>query len=289
MISTSKSSSITMSTASTTANIDMPSNSTSKSNHDNAPLHIQTANSPNSSLNHWEISLSDPPNKMQHLNTAPSQESADKDHTSYLYLLADIALQDTNNPNKIQNSEKTQEPDTYVCKFILNRTPSQFCNQKFLLANDLKKHMEIHTIIQYYTCGFCHKKFETPDLIKKHESTHIGAQSLVCNTCKKVCKTKSSLSQHMRTHTGEKPYSCKTCGKRFAHSSNVTQHLSTHTGEKPFTCEICGKTFTQASNRNEHIYIHTQNKRFSCDVCGAKFLRKYDLTTHRLKTHTAVK
>ena len=250
-----------MSTASTTANIDMPSNSTSKSNHNNAPLHIQTANSPNSSLNHWEISLSDPPNKMQHLNTAPSQESADKDHTSYLYLLADIALQDTNNPNKIQNSEKTQEPDTYVCKFILNRTPSQFCNQKFLLANDLKKHMEIH----------------------------IKAQSFVCKICNKVCKRKSNLTQHLRTHTGEKPYSCKTCGKRFAHSSNVTQHLSTHTGEKPFTCEICGKTFTQASNRNEHIYIHTQNKRFSCDVCGETFSRKSSLIIHTRNIQTAGK
>jgi hypothetical protein len=70
----------------------------------------------------------------KHLNTAPSQESADKDHTSNLHLLAYIALLQTKNPNKIQNSEKTQEPNTYVCKFILNRTPSQFCNQKFLLG-----------------------------------------------------------------------------------------------------------------------------------------------------------
>jgi hypothetical protein len=61
------------------ANIDMPSNSTSKSNHNNAPLHIQTANSPNSSLNHWEITQADQLNKTQHLNTLYSQENTDSD------------------------------------------------------------------------------------------------------------------------------------------------------------------------------------------------------------------
>jgi hypothetical protein len=81
-----------MLTAGTTANINSPSNSTGKSNHDNAPLPIQTANSPDSSLNHWEITQTNPSKKAQHLNTAPSQESADKDYTSSLDFLADLML-----------------------------------------------------------------------------------------------------------------------------------------------------------------------------------------------------
>jgi hypothetical protein len=77
-------------------NANTPSPSTDKetrdeSNHGNAPSPIQTANSPNSSLNNWEITQVDLPT--QHLNTVSSQENSANDPTPGLHLLSDAAMQ----------------------------------------------------------------------------------------------------------------------------------------------------------------------------------------------------
>lgn len=168
------------------------------------------------------------------------------------------------------------------------------CKKKFLGANDLRKHVRIHTNERPYVCNECGQGFRQAGSLKnhivcKHSPGLQNKDIFVCNYCSKAFPIKERLRLHLRTHTGDKPYECEHCEKKFARGGQLAQHLRTHTGSKPYICHVCNSTFTCSANLKLHMNRHLEIRNYICDICGKSFFRRDALKKHLNCYHANVK
>ncbi|XP_035660912.1 zinc finger protein 233-like [Branchiostoma floridae] len=106
-------------------------------------------------------------------------------------------------------------------------------------------------------CEVCGRQFSRADNLARHMHIHTGEKPYRCVECSRQFSRRDHLKTHMLTHMGEKPYKCEECSRQFSQHSGLQKHLLTHTGEKPYRCEKCSKQFRQLIHLKTHMRTHT--------------------------------
>lgn len=189
---------------------------------------------------------------------------------------------------------------TFACKQTLARHKKThqenlknklctFCGKGFLRADDLKRHIRIHTGERPYACQLCPKKYKQSSELKDHVKSHSDA-SYVCTECGKSLASRNGLYVHMKVHRGEKNWQCKFCVKKFVTNGELNSHVShIHSKEKPYLCLYtgCTRAFTTNLSLQTHMRAHSGDRLFKCTDCGKCLSTSSSLHEHK-RIHTGV-
>ncbi|XP_055529700.1 zinc finger protein 628-like isoform X2 [Wyeomyia smithii] len=85
------------------------------------------------------------------------------------------------------------------------------CSRPFRNTYTLKRHMNLHTEQNLYTCEYCGKKFNDRSNWKIHLRAHTGESLLRCAVCFKTFISPSTLKYHLRAHRKLQIYECRLC------------------------------------------------------------------------------
>ncbi|KAM9028344.1 PR domain zinc finger protein 5 isoform 10-T10 [Ara ararauna] len=161
------------------------------------------------------------------------------------------------------------------------------CNKKCSSAANLQEHRKVHEIFE---CQECDKKFILANQLKRHMITHSEKRPYTCEVCNKSFKRLDQVTAHKIIHSEDKPYKCKLCGKGFAHRNVYKNHkkvqhrqqhcklphsvssiylnpvleeppVETHSEERPFQCEECKALFRTPFSLQRHLLIHNNSHR----------------------------
>lgn len=160
----------------------------------------------------------------------------------------------------------------------------ELCGTTFISISGLNSHHQsVHEKIRRHECSACGRKFVLKNNLTKHLTTHTGEKPFVCEVCGKTNRTKGDLKTHMRVHAPP-AQKCDVCGIMLSTKSGLVYHRRTHTGERPYSCSICGDAFKDSGILKQHMSIHNDSRDFVCELCDATFkLNKY-LKQH-MRTH----
>ena len=192
------------------------------------------------------------------------------------------------------------------------------CFKKFGRKSHLKRHVKLHTILEYHDCEICGKRFNQGAYLRAHMKTvHAAVKTELekiyeCPVCNREFGRMSHLKRHMKLHVGGTTYDCSICGKSFLQNSNLKSHMKCHmeldtsigeglikkhvnveTNEEYYECDLCGKSFALLSSLKAHINtLHIVckelDKTFECTYCGKQFGRNSHLKRH-VKLHVGGK
>ena len=136
------------------------------------------------------------------------------------------------------------------------------CQKKFLLRNNLEKHLRnVHNQGEgnKYFCPTCGKQFYYKDDLRNHIPVHAGELNFKCSemNCDKAYSTLKALRKHHKlTHQVDiESVTCKVCNKQLATKYKLKAHMLVHSDAKPFSCTHCSDTFKERRNVIKHIKL----------------------------------
>ena len=136
------------------------------------------------------------------------------------------------------------------------------CQKKFLLRNNLEKHLRnVHNQGEgtKHFCPTCGKQFYYKDDLKNHILVHQGELNFKCSemNCEKAYSTLKALRKHHKlTHNVDiESVTCKVCNKKLATKYKLKAHMLVHSDAKLFSCTHCSDTFKEKRNVVKHIKL----------------------------------
>jgi uncharacterized Zn-finger protein len=180
------------------------------------------------------------------------------------------------------------------------------CDQYFLSADDLDKHMEAkHLRIRPFFCMKCDKSFTFKQGLERHDQVmHENNQPFVCEYCDEGFASSGKLARHLTIHTKFRRYPCKYCAKSFKLSHHLTRHLRSHQNlnqtaaqkkrqnpsikpiTEPYKCQYgdCTMAFATKDNLIYHSAVHATES-LMCPLCNEKF-EDIESTTNHIELHS---
>lgn len=189
------------------------------------------------------------------------------------------------------------------------------CGSGFLVANDLRQHVEAAHTSKKFECSKCGVVFESLKDCEKHKRTahkHIykcyvckdrpvfknwdhryrhyvdvhnsELRVYKCNICEEDFITRTARYNHALKYHRKKNFICDVCEEAFMTNSQLKNHAVKHSDERPFKCSVCTKDFNRKKALTLHMRIHNNDRRFMCQECGQAFVQGTSLKLH-VKTH----
>ena len=170
----------------------------------------------------------------------------------------------------------------------------EVCGKLFQTDGALKSHMIRHQD-KKEKCNFCDKVFLIAHDLKVHvESVHLKLRNVLCSHCGKGFYSESNLKEHVESvHKKNKPHACQECNKRFYSRNKLLAHLKVHERRKQlqakprptFPCDQCNHVCSRKSQLEIHKATHSTERNFKCDQCGNTYKTEYSLKTHHSSVH----
>lgn len=156
-----------------------------------------------------------------------------------------IASTHSNQDFKCTLCEKTCKTKQLLSQHLLRKHklgsteyPCPVCSKVFLIAKDLRRHVQSHNLGGSHECALCHAKF----------------------------KSYLTLQAHMKIHAKGKPYDCVICLIPFASIELLKDHFNAHHGVKinddnfvmnwNRKCPLCSQVFMRRAGLAIHIKTH---------------------------------
>ncbi|XP_047475655.1 zinc finger protein 208-like [Penaeus chinensis] len=156
-----------------------------------------------------------------------------------------IASTHSNQDFKCTLCEKTCKTKQLLSQHLLRKHklgsteyPCPVCSKVFLIAKDLRRHVQSHNLGGSHECALCHAKF----------------------------KSYPTLQAHMKIHSKDKPYDCVICLVPFASVEALKDHFNSHHGVKinddnfvinwNRKCPLCSQVFMRRAGLAIHIKTH---------------------------------
>ncbi|XP_042885941.1 zinc finger protein 845-like [Penaeus japonicus] len=156
-----------------------------------------------------------------------------------------IASAHSNQDFKCTLCEKTCKTKQLLSQHLLRKHkmgsteyPCPVCSKVFLIAKDLRRHIQSHNLGGSHECALCHAKF----------------------------KSQPTLQAHMKIHAKGKPYDCIICLVPFASIQALKDHFNSHHGveinDDNFDCNwnrkcpLCSQVFMRRVGLAIHIKSH---------------------------------
>ncbi|XP_037822014.1 zinc finger protein 271-like [Lucilia sericata] len=163
--------------------------------------------------------------------------------------------------------------------------PNIDCTRIFSCIDNLKRHLELHTMPATFVCAEenCRKAFPTEQRLLAHSKNH--KKHYICDICAYSCCSNATLIIHKRRHTGEKPFSCDICKKHFISKSALGEHMHVHRRTGNHVCRICSASFVNDRYLYRHMVIHNSKRTTKCSLCDKVFPTSKGLSNHRKYCH----
>ncbi|XP_013108543.2 zinc finger protein 774 isoform X1 [Stomoxys calcitrans] len=100
--------------------------------------------------------------------------------------------------------------------------------------------LKVHKIYhgeRKHKCDYCDMRFFVPEQYKRHMRTHTGEKPFQCKFCDKAFAQRNVLITHLRVHLGDKVYRCNLCPQGFRRQGDLRTHFNTHTNDDEETKE----------------------------------------------------
>ncbi|XP_066289883.1 uncharacterized protein [Branchiostoma lanceolatum] len=192
--------------------------------------------------------------------------------------------------------EFTSQASYYKHKLEAHPVSCEYCEEKFLSAQALQKHLKTHMPSEdkldlkgnkLFMCDHC-GQFFTKRQMKRHELKISEARPFKCDVkdCKSTFKVKGALKKHVHIVHGKKRFPCpyEGCKKTFGVKGGMTKHYRVHTDERSHQCPYCGKMFQRTDHLSVHMRIHTGDTPFNCSLCNYSSRQSNCLRWH-MKTY----
>lgn len=145
------------------------------------------------------------------------------------------------------------------------------CPRRYVLKNEVMKHIKTHKCEDLAICNGCGKAFNI-NYLKKHRPN---------------CKGKATKDEIVKAVADlQKQYSCDLCGFTIFGKAFLAKHMQrTHfvlSSIDEFECAKCDEVFkTRYDLITHNRQVHAKKKIVSCEHCGRKFIKMRMLEMHQ--------
>lgn len=136
--------------------------------------------------------------------------------------------------------------------------PCQICDDRFLLATQLKRHLLVHTGDKLYKCSKCRFVGNKRHYLRQHLlKMHVNRDDMKCDLCDTDFESEGEIRKHMMIHLGRKVLTCKTCNYKCFYKNA----LKTHACKKQrYKCDLCKKNFHGRRALDKHMKSHEKQE-----------------------------
>ncbi|CAL4120913.1 unnamed protein product [Meganyctiphanes norvegica] len=134
----------------------------------------------------------------------------------------------------------------------------QYCDDRFLLASQLKRHLLVHTGDKVFKCSHCKFVGSRRHYLRQHLlKMHVNRDGMKCGLCEVKFESEGEIRKHMMVHLGRKILTCKTCNYKCFYKNA----LKTHACKKQrYKCDLCNKNFHGRRVLDKHMKTHQKQE-----------------------------
>ena len=189
----------------------------------------------------------------------------------------------------------------------------QYCGKRFLRADHLNRHTQLHKEVKVFKCRRCGEEFPRASHLDKHRrKTHGTPSPSTPGTKRPSASGKPSEGSNLHllaavaspegrgshgsagtapTITDVVLQSCSVPVAQVEETviadDNFEEEYEEESGyppnaepDRPFSCDKCGRKFIRITHMRRHMRIHTGERPFLCHICGRRYARGDYLRAH---------
>lgn len=190
----------------------------------------------------------------------------------------------------------------------------QYCGKRFLRADHLNRHTQLHKEVKVFKCRRCGEEFPRASHLDKHRRKVHATPSASTPGAKRTSSASGKPAEGSNLHllaavaspegrgsrggTGTTPpiadIVLQSCSVPVAQveetviaEDSYEEDYEEESGyplsaepDRPFSCDKCGRKFIRITHMRRHMRIHTGERPFLCHICGRRYARGDYLRAH---------